>query len=95
MCGFRVYPLDSTIALIDSGTCKGRRMEFDSEVLVRLHWRGVSIINLPTLVTYPQDGISHFRQWRDNLLISRMHATLFFGMLRRLPGLFWRKVRTS
>ena len=50
-----------------------------------MFWRGVAVINLPTRVTYPSDGVSHFDVWRDNVRISRMHARLFFGMLRRLP----------
>lgn len=91
MCGFRVYPLDATVAVLDSATL-GRRMDFDTEVLVRLYWRGVRFANVPTRVTYPLDGISHFKALRDNVLISRMHARLFFGMLLRLPVLLWRKV---
>lgn len=91
MCGFRVYPLVTTVALIDE-VAIGRRMDFDTEVLVRLYWRGVSVVNLPTRVTYPQDGISHFKLGLDNLLISRMHAKLFAGMLWRSPLLLWRKV---
>ena len=94
MCGFRVYPLESVLPLIDKVSI-GRRMDFDAELLVRLHWRGVVVINVPTRVTYPQDGVSHFRLWRDNVLISRMHARLFFGMLLRLPVLLWRKVAGS
>lgn len=90
MCGFRVYPLPAVIEL--DRRCKlGARMNFDIEVLVRLYWAGVEIVNLPTAVTYPSDGLSHFRGWLDNVLISRMHATLFFGMLRRLPSLIARK----
>jgi hypothetical protein len=69
----------------------GQRMNFDIEVLVRLYWAGLEIINLPTRVSYPSDGLSHFRGWLDNYLISRLHATLFFGMLRRLPMLIARK----
>lgn len=84
MCGFRVYPLPSLVRLIKRKKL-GKRMDFDTEVLVRLYWDGVSIVNLPTRVTYPSDGISHFRVCLDNLLISRLHATLFFGMLWRLP----------
>lgn len=91
MCGFRVYPLAAVVDLIESEPL-GERMDFDVEVLVRLHWRGVRIVNQPTRVSYPQDGISHFRVWLDNVLITRMHALLFFGMLRRLPRLLWRKV---
>jgi glycosyltransferase involved in cell wall biosynthesis len=91
MCGFRVYPLAPVVALIDR-TPIGRRMDFDPEVLVRLHWRGVPVVGVPTRVHYPRDGVSHFRPWRDNVLISRMHALLFVGMLWRSPLLLWRKV---
>ena len=91
MCGFRLYPLASLLPLLDSARI-GRRMDFDSDVIVRLHWRGVPVLNQPTAVTYPQDGISHFRLWRDNVLISVMHARLFAGMLWRAPLLLWRKV---
>jgi glycosyltransferase involved in cell wall biosynthesis len=90
MCGFRVYPLAPVIEL-DRRYKLGERMNFDIEVLVRLHWAGLEIINLPTSVNYPSDGSSHFRGWLDNYLISRLHATLFFGMLRRLPVLVARK----
>lgn len=90
MCGLRVYPLPAVMALMRDVQL-GKRMEFDTEVLVHLVWRGVRIVNVPTRVTYPSDGVSHFDVWRDNVLISRMHARLFFGMLWRLPRLLWRK----
>jgi glycosyltransferase involved in cell wall biosynthesis len=90
MCGFRVYPLAAIIEL-DRTHKLGERMNFDIEALVRLHWAGVKIINLPTPVSYPSDGISHFRGGLDNFLISRLHATLFFGMLVRSPRLVARK----
>jgi glycosyltransferase involved in cell wall biosynthesis len=92
MCGLRVYPLPAVMALMHEARL-GRRMEFDPEVMVRLVWRGVRVVNLPTPVTYPADGVSHFRAWRDNVLISGMHTRLFFGMLRRLPCLMARKLR--
>ena len=91
MCGFRVYPLAPTLALLERERV-GRRMDFDVEVIVRLHWAGVPVRNLPTRVTYPLDGVSHFDLWRDNLRISAMHARLFFGMLRRLPVLLARRL---
>lgn len=90
MCGFRVYPLAPTLALIDA-VAIGRRMDFDTDILVRLHWRGVAVVNRRTRVRYPLDGVSHFRLWRDNLLITRMHTRLFFGMLVRLPQMLWRR----
>jgi glycosyltransferase involved in cell wall biosynthesis len=92
MCGFRVYPLQPTLALLDS-TALGQRMDFDTEILVRLHWREQPMVWLPTRVHYPTDGVSHFRLWRDNLLISSMHARLFGGMLLRAPALLWRRWR--
>ncbi|WP_411883738.1 glycosyltransferase family 2 protein [Polaromonas sp. YR568] len=91
MCGFRVYPLEPVVKLFNQARL-GRRMDFDSELLVRLHWRGLRIVNLPTRVRYPADGISHFQLVRDNVLISGMHARMLAGMLLRLPLLLWRKV---
>jgi glycosyltransferase involved in cell wall biosynthesis len=93
MCGFRVYPISPVMAL-DKRQKLGVRMNFDTEVLVRLYWDGLEIISVPTPVSYPIDGVSHFRILLDNFLISRMHATLFFGMLVRLPMLIARNRRT-
>ena len=90
MCGFRVYPLPVTLALIDSVSL-GRRMDFDPEILVRLAWRNQPMCWLPTRVHYPLDGLSHFRLFHDNALISKMHAKLFFGMLLRTPLILWRR----
>jgi glycosyltransferase involved in cell wall biosynthesis len=90
MCGFRVYPLPAVIDL-DQRRKLGERMSFDIEVLVRLYWDGLEIINVPTAVDYRGGGVSHFRGWLDNVLISRLHTTLFFGMLARLPMLIARK----
>jgi len=92
MCGFRIYPLSPTLALIDS-VVLGRRMDFDPEILVRLSWRNQPMYWLPTRVHYPQDGRSHFRLVHDNALISKMHAKLFFGMLLRAPLILWRRWR--
>jgi glycosyltransferase involved in cell wall biosynthesis len=94
MCGFRVYPLAPLLALAGSERL-GKRMEFDTEVVVRLHWRGTPVVAVSTRVVYPLDGVSHFGLWRDNLLISRMHARLFFGMLWRSPRLIGRRFRQA
>lgn len=94
MCGFRVYPLHLTCKLLDS-TQTGERMDFDPEILVKWHWLGLHITQLATLVSYPADGISHFRGWSDNWLISKMHARLFVGMLLRLPVILLRRPRGS
>ncbi|OTG96201.1 glycosyl transferase [Acinetobacter sp. ANC 3832] len=94
MCGFRVYPLNETLKVLNSAKFQPR-MGFDSEVLVRLKWNNVPFINLPTKVIYPEYGISHFNVWRDNLGMSKAHARLFAGMLIRLPKLMMYKISNS
>lgn len=91
MCGFRIYPLAGTLRVVEREHI-GRRMDFDTEIAVRLYWSGMGVVNVPTRVRYPEDGVSHFRVWKDNVLISAMHTRLFFGMLWRAPRLLWRKV---
>ncbi|MFV0262351.1 MAG: glycosyltransferase family 2 protein [Kluyvera sp.] len=90
MCGFRVYPVAPTLQLAQRVTL-GQRMDFDTEVMVRLYWQGTPSYFLPTRVTYPLDGLSHFDALKDNLRISRMHTRLFFGMLPRIPSLLFRR----
>ena len=94
MCGFRVYPLAAVIAVADRVNL-GRRMDFDPEILVRLHWSGARILSLPTTVTYPTDGKSHFRLWEDNWLITRMHTRLVVEMILRVLRLRTRAVEIS
>jgi glycosyltransferase involved in cell wall biosynthesis len=91
MCGFRVYPLASTLALLDSAHL-GERMDFDVEILVRLHWRGVPMRWLDTRVSYPLDGVSHYDVIRDNLRMVALHARLLIGLVPRIPLLIWRKL---
>ncbi|MBU9867070.1 UNVERIFIED_ORG: putative LPLAT superfamily acyltransferase [Rahnella aquatilis] len=86
MCGFRVYPLKPCLQLMAEKTL-GLRMDFDTEIMVRLYWQGTRSRFLPTRVTYPEDGLSHFDAVKDNLQISWMHTRLFFGMLPRIPYL--------
>jgi len=94
MCGFRLYPLEATCALIDRVSIPPR-MDFDTAIFVRLAWDGLGFVDVPTHVVYPPDGISHFDMWRDNLRISRMHTGLALGMLWRLPKLLLRRLFAS
>ena len=85
--GMRLYPAQALLDVMES-TCYARRFDFDPEVAVRLAWRGVPIINLPTPVRYPSKedgGVSQFRYFRDNTLLTWMHFRLLFGFLVRLP----------
>jgi hypothetical protein len=89
MCGFRLYPLDAIDKLISS-TSISQGMAYDIDIVVRLYWQGVDAINMSTAVHYPVDGVSHFKLWHDNFMISKTHAKLFFGMLIRIPQLILR-----
>lgn len=92
LCGYRLYPLVPLLDLFARAKL-GTRMDFDPELLVRLTWDGLEVVNLPVKVRYPLDGVSHFRLLPDNGLITWMHTRLFFGMLLRLPRLLWRKLK--
>nr|WP_215786174.1 glycosyltransferase family 2 protein [Pantoea dispersa] len=90
MCGFRVYPLAASLKLCDRRPI-GQRMDFDTEIMVRLYWQGTPSRFIRTRVTYPPSGVSHFDALHDNLRISWMHTRLFFGMLPRFPQLLSRR----
>jgi hypothetical protein len=69
------------------------RMGFDIEILVRLVWKKIPLIYYPVKVTYPADGISHFRPVRDNIRISWSYTRLCCGMILRLPILLARNLK--
>jgi glycosyltransferase involved in cell wall biosynthesis len=82
MCGFRVYPLAAVADL----KC-GDRMDFDIEIAVKLVWKGVPVVNLPTKVRYltaAEGGVSNFRMFEDNVKISWLHTRLVVGAVLRL-----------
>ena len=83
MCGFRVYPVEAALR----ARAWGDAMDFDPEIAVRLVWQGLPVANLPTRVRYfarEEGGVSHFRMFRDNVLISWMHTRLVVGAIWRL-----------
>jgi len=84
LCGFRGIPLEPTLALLD-GASTGDHMEFDPQLVIQLHWRGVPIRNVPTGVVYRSGGLSHFEPLRDNVRLSRVYAGALAGMLAQLP----------
>lgn len=95
MCGFRVYPIAATLRAAESRWL-GMRMDFDIEILVRLHWLGVPFRSIRTAVIYPQGGISNFRMLKDNVRISAMHTRLLLGMAGRLAtGHFLRRGKVA
>jgi glycosyltransferase involved in cell wall biosynthesis len=92
LCGFRVYPLAAVVSLMAQEYI-GRRMDFDVEIIVRLYWRGVPMRWIATTVTYPLDGVSHFRLFKDNVRMVLLQVRLLGGMLGRLPRLLTRGPR--
>lgn len=84
--GFRLYPLAPAIAIMNA-ISTARRFDFDTELAVRMFWRGVRPINRPVAVRYPAPttgGVTHFRYLRDNLLLVGTHTRLCLLLLPRL-----------
>lgn len=92
MSGYRLYPLKETDHLLSKKSI-GRRMDFDTDILVRLYWMGLEVKQFDIEVVYQDDIASHFDLVNDNIRITKMHTRLFFGMLVRLPKLIFRKFR--
>ena len=93
--GFRVYPIEPLVRVMRVQPWM-RRFDFDVEAVVRLRWQRVRAINLPAKVQYfraEEGGVSHFNYWRDNALLSWMHARLLLEFLVRLPALLLRRGR--
>ncbi len=86
LCGFRGVPLAAALEVIDA-VRTGDRMDFEPELAVRLVWRGTPVRSLPTPVTYPPQGVSHFRLARDYPLLAGLYVRLVAGMLLRAPEL--------
>ncbi|WP_025899177.1 glycosyltransferase family 2 protein [Sneathiella glossodoripedis] len=90
MCGYRIYPLSKTLEVLKENSI-GRRMDFDTSVMVHLYWRGVDVIEIPSKVVYPEGNTSNFDVLRDNVRISWMHTKLVFGLIFRLLTLKGRR----
>jgi glycosyltransferase involved in cell wall biosynthesis len=86
LCGFRGVPLADAVRLIDS-VATGDAMEFDPELVIRWHWRGLPIRNLPTRVIYQPGGLSHFDMVGDNARMTWLYTRALAGMGLRLPRL--------
>lgn len=87
MCGFRVYPLAPSLALAGRRPI-GSHMDFDTEIMVRLHLAGTPVLFRHVRVRYPENGESRFRMLRDNLRMSWLHLRLLAGV----PGLAARRL---
>lgn len=78
--GYRLYPLQK---LEEIHHFYSTKYEFEVEVLVRLAWRGVSILSVPVKIWYGAKGeqVSHFRKGRDFARTSLLNTLLVFAAL--------------
>jgi glycosyltransferase involved in cell wall biosynthesis len=88
--GFRVYPIEPAIKIMKS-IQGGRRFDFDTQLAVRLYWKEIPPLNIPSKVHYPDrnaGGVTHFHYIRDNLLLIWVHTHLTLNAIFMLPRLF-------
>ena len=86
-----MYPTEATYRFVTKHYFD-KRMGFDVEILIQLMWAGLDVEFFPVKVTYPTDGISNFRAFRDNVRISWVFTRLFCKMLVLSPLLLWRRI---
>lgn len=81
--GFRAYPVRHLAGL----GVRGRRFDFEAEVIARAAWTGIEIRCVDVSVWYPPpaERVSHFRPFLDNLRISLAHARMVGRQLLPLP----------
>ena len=79
LCGYRLYPLAAT-----QRVCKtyriGRRMDFDTDLAVRLVRTGTPVVELSTPIVYPTKGVSHYRMLADNALLVWLNVRLLASL---------------
>lgn len=93
MYGMRLFPIPDLIAVMEA-TWFGRRYDFECEAGIRLCWRGVPIINVPSPVRYlskAEGGVSHYHYLRDNVRLVTLFLRHFPGGLLRWPLLVARR----
>ncbi len=72
--GFRAYP----VRYLNRLKFKGRRYDFEAEVLAKASWAGLKLRTVPVGVRYPRpaERVSSFKPFLDNLRLSMIHSML-------------------
>lgn len=91
--GFRLYPIKQMQSL--SFFRNTKKFEFEVEVLVKAHWAGTLVKNVPIKVLYDlNERVSHFRPFMD---IARITILIIWFLLVKYfyirPRDFFRKVK--
>ena len=81
--GFRAYP----IKYLKQMKFRGSHYDFEAEVLARAVWAGLCLRTVPISVYYPkpEERVSSFRPFLDNLRLSHTHAMLVGRRLLPIP----------
>ena len=89
-CGFRIYPIEETLAL----RCREEGFAFEMEVLIRAYWAGLRFGHLDIDVIYPKEGhVTHFDKRKDNLRFTWLSFRMFCQMLLKSPILIYNSLR--
>ena len=76
----RIYPIKEMSGLMKK--CRSNIMDFDIDILLLAYKAGLGFVWIDVDIHYDSCGISHFNAFRDNVLISTMHARHFFLLLK-------------
>jgi len=90
--GYRLYPVHA----MANHAFVTKKFEFEIEVLVRSHWRGIDVTSVPVKVFYPEKGkrVSHFRPFKDFSRISVLNTFLVtIAFLYIKPRDFFRSLK--
>jgi glycosyltransferase involved in cell wall biosynthesis len=81
--GFRAYP----VQYLNQMQFKGKRYDFEAEVLARSVWAGLKLVTVPVTVMYPkpEERVSSFKPFLDNLRLTGIHSMLVGRRLLPLP----------
>jgi len=81
--GFRAYP----VRYLNQLRFKGSRYDFEAEVLAKAAWAGLELMMVPIAVHYPkpEERVSSFNPFLDNLRLTRIHSMLVGRRLLPLP----------
>ena len=81
--GFRAYPLK----YLSQMKFRGAHYDFEAEVLARAAWAGLGLRTVPIEVYYPapEERVSSFRPFLDNLRLTHTHAMLVRRRLLPFP----------
>ncbi len=80
-CGLRAYPLPECSELHAGGS----RYEFEIQILLRAAWAGIPLGSVPVWTLYPEDRVSHFRKFADNVRISLVNTLACTRLLLPIP----------